>query len=108
VRRTFIIVYKPYKGREQELPPAVKASYLDLRESGYVTSDPPKVMKAKDSSIILIFEWKDEQMIRNAEADPLIQKHWMSLSKLCEFAKPMNLVEFQSPFSEFETIEWTD
>jgi hypothetical protein len=108
MRRTFIIVYKPYKGREQELLPAVKASYIDLRKGGYVTSDSPKIMKAKDSSIILIFEWKDEQMIPNAQADPVIQQHWMTLSKLCEFAKPMNLIEFQGPFSEFETIDWPD
>lgn len=108
MRRTFMVVYNPYKGREQELLPAVKASYIDLRKGGYVTSEPPKVMKAKDNSIILIFEWKNEQMINDAQVDPLIQKHWMLLSKLCEFARPMNLIEFQEPFSEFETIEWTD
>jgi hypothetical protein len=108
MRRSFIIVYKPYKGREKELFSAVKASYIDLRKGGYVTMEPPKLMWAKDSSLILIFEWLSEQMIRTAEADPLIQKHWMVISKLCEFEKPMNLIEFQGPFSEFETIEWND
>jgi hypothetical protein len=108
MRRTFIIVYKPYKDREQELLPAVRASYIDLRKGGYVTSASPMVMKAKDDSIILIFEWKNEQMKHDAQTDPVIQKHWMLISKLCEFARPMNLIEFQEPFSEFETIEWTD
>jgi hypothetical protein len=108
MRRTFMVVYNPYKGREQELLPAVKASYIDFMKGGYVTSEPPKVMKAKDNSIVLIFEWKNEQMKNDALADPVIQKHWMLLSKLCEFARPMNLIEFQEPFSEFETIEWTD
>jgi hypothetical protein len=108
MRRTFIIVYKPYKGKEQELLPAVMASYRDLVKGGYVTLQPPKVMKAINNSIILIFEWKEEQMIRKAEADEIMQKHWMALSKLCEFEKAMNLLEFQQPFSEFETVEWTE
>lgn len=108
MRRTFIIVYNPYKGREQELLPGVRASYIDLRKGGYVTSALPKVMKAKDNSIILIFEWNNEHMINDAQVNLVIQKHWMLLSKLCEFALPMNLIEFQEPFSEFETLEWTD
>jgi hypothetical protein len=103
-----MIVYTPYKGREQELLPAVKASFADLRLGGYVTAQPPMLMKSADGSIILIFEFKDEPMIRKAEADPVMQKHWMTLSKLCEFEKPINLVEFQQPFSEFETIDWND
>lgn len=106
--RTFIIVYKPYKGREQELLPAVIASYRDLLKGGYVTSTPPKLMKAVDGSIILIFEWKDEHMKNTAQTDPVIQQHWMLISKLCQFEKPMNIIEFQQPFAEFETIEWTD
>jgi hypothetical protein len=56
----------------------------------------------------LIFEWKDDQMIMAAQIDPETQHHWMLLSKLCEFEKPMKLIEFQQPFSQFESIEWTD
>jgi len=106
MRLTFIIVYKPYKGREQELLPAVKASYVDLVKSDYVTRDAPKLMKTTNGSIILIFDWKSEEMINRAQADPIIQNHWMKLAKLCEFEKSANLVEFQQPFSQFEAIEW--
>jgi hypothetical protein len=105
MRRTFIVVYKPYKGREQELVPAIVASYRDLHQRGYVTAQPAKLMKAANGSIVMIFDWKDENMKNNAQADPVIQQHWMALSKLCEFDKPMNLIECQQPFSEFEAIE---
>jgi len=106
--RTFMVVYKPYKGREQELLPAVKASYTDLKKSEYVTPDVSKLMRSLNDSIILIFEWKSEEMISKAQVDPLVQDHWMKLSKLGEFERPMNLVEFQQPFPQFEAIEWTD
>jgi len=105
MRRTFMVVYKPYKGKDQELLPATKASYLDLRKGGYVTSQPPMLMKASDGSIILIFEWIEKQKNEEAQVDPVIQQHWMTLSKICEFEKAMSLIEFQRPFSEFETIE---
>jgi hypothetical protein len=103
-----MIVYKPYKGKAHELLPAVKASYLDLRKGGYVTLQPPKLMKASEGSVILVFEWVDKPMMALAQAAPVIQEHWMALSKICEFEKAMNLIEFQQPFSEFETIEWID
>jgi hypothetical protein len=105
MRRTFIVVYKPYKGRDQELLPAVMASYRDLQKGGYVTTQPPKLMKATNGSIVLIFDWKDENTKNTAQTDPVIQQHWMALSKLCEFEKPMNLTECQQPFSDFESIE---
>jgi hypothetical protein len=106
--RAFMVVYKPYKGSELELLPAIKASYADLMKNGYVTSDAPKLMLATNGAIILLFEWKTHEMIDQAQADPQIQHHWMKLAKMCEFEKPMNLVEFQQPFSEFEVIEWSD
>jgi hypothetical protein len=106
--RSFMVIYRPYRGKEGELLPAVKASYNTLRKNGYVTARSPHLMKAADDSVLILFEWINAQMKEDAQADPEVQKHWMALSKLCVFEKPVNLPEFQLPFPEFETVPFDE
>jgi hypothetical protein len=102
--RTFMVIYRPYKGKEEALLPAVKSSYATLREKGFVTSKPPHLMRAADNSIIIVFEWSHDKAQEAAQADMDIQEPWKALSKLCIFEKPVNLSEFQQVFPEFEAI----
>lgn len=103
-----MVVHKPYKGKEEELIPAIKASYRDLYKTGYVTSSPPRLICTSDNSIIIIFEWINKEARAASQFHPDVQMHWMKLSKLCEFDKPGNVAEFQTIFPFFDTIEWED
>ncbi|MBK7652924.1 MAG: hypothetical protein IPJ20_22280 [Flammeovirgaceae bacterium] len=45
--RVFLIIYRPHKGKEQELLSTLKSGYAPLLAGGYVTDRPPILMKAK-------------------------------------------------------------
>ena len=108
MKLTSMVVHKPYKGKEEELIPAIKASYRDLYKTGYVTAQAPRLIRTSGNSIIIIFEWNSRETREASQFHPVVQSHWMKLSKLCEFDKASNLTEFQNPFPAFENIEWKD
>ncbi|MBL7878115.1 MAG: hypothetical protein JNL53_20785 [Cyclobacteriaceae bacterium] len=106
--RIFLIIYKPHKGKEQELLSTVKSGYAPMISGGYVTDRAPILMRATNGSLLLIFEWKQQDSQDKAQADPAIQEQWMRVSKLSEFEKPESLKEFRDVFPEFESIPWED
>lgn len=106
--RIFVMVYRPHRGKEQELIPILKSGYMLLRDRGYLTSRPPIMMQASNGCLLKIFEWKGKESMSSAEADLQVQEHWMRVSKVCDFEKPVNLEEFKQVFSEFEAIAWDD
>lgn len=108
MKLTAMVVHKPYKGKEEELLPAIKASYRDLIKTGYVSTVAPRLLRTTSNSIIIIFEWNSREAREAAPMHPHVQEHWMKLSKLCEFENAATLSEFQHNFPFFETIEWDD
>ncbi len=106
--RVFLIIYRPHKGKEQELLSTLKSGYAPLLAGGYVTDRPPILMKAKNGNLLMIFEWKEKESREKAQVDPAIQEQWKRVSKLSEFEKPDSLIEFQDVFPEFEAIPWDD
>lgn len=106
--RIIVIVYRPHRGKEHELIPILKSGYVLLKDRGYLTNWPPIMMQATNKCLLKIFEWKGKESMISAEADPLVQEHWMRVSKICDFEKPANLEEFKQVFSEFETIAWDE
>jgi hypothetical protein len=79
-----------------------------LYKTGYVTNAAPRLIRASNNSVIIIFEWNSRGSREAAQFHPDVQMHWMRLSNICEFDKGGNLTEFQTVFPWFETIEWED
>ena len=89
--RIVVMVYRPHRGKEHELIPILKSGYVLLKDRGYLTNRPPILMQASNKCLLKIFEWKGKESMISAEADPLVQEHWMRVSKICDFEKPANL-----------------
>lgn len=103
-----MVVHKPYKGKDEELLAAIKLCYHDLYKTGLISDAAPRLMKTSGNYIIFMFEWKSSEAREASPQHPVVQEHWMKLSKLSEFENGANLPEFQNNFPFFETIEWDD
>lgn len=99
-----IIVFKPRKDKDQELIELMLENIPILRKLGLVTYREQIIAKAKDGSIVQIFEWVDEDSYERAQALPLVQEIWMKTSKISDFQKPISIDEFQEPLSMFDTV----
>ena len=67
--RIVIVAYKPKPGKENELMQLALEHYPTLKDQGLVTDRTPILMKAKDGTIIEVFEWKSHAAIEQAHTN---------------------------------------
>ncbi|WP_276372992.1 hypothetical protein [Chryseolinea sp. H1M3-3] len=103
--RGVIVIYRPKKGMDQQVIQLVREHISILRQQNLATKKSPIVMRAKDGSIIEIFEWISAEAIANAHENKAVQELWGKFSSVCDYEIPVNVEEFHSVFSEFEVIE---
>lgn len=102
-RITFAI-YRPKPGKEKQLLQLVDEHLPILKTQNLITDRKPIVMRAKDASVIEVFEWKSREAINQAHNNAEVQKLWNRFSEVCDFETPKNIAEFSEMFSEFESI----
>jgi hypothetical protein len=103
--RIVIVVYRPLAGQETALRRVVARHLTVLRKENLVTEREPIVMRAKDGSVVEVFEWRSAEAIASAHSNPQVLNLWKDFSAVCEYEKPVNVEEFQQLFSEFEPLD---
>ena len=102
--RIVIVVYRPLPGKELGLERVVRKHLDVLIGQGLVTDRKPIAMKAKDGSVVEVFEWKSAQSIEDAHSNIAVQELWAEFGTVCNYEKPVNVAEFHTVFSEFEPL----
>lgn len=103
--RVGIILYRPRKGKEEELLKHIREAFPMLRRNGFLTDRKVVGMKAKDGRILVLFEWISAEALDKAGEHPEVQKYWMEADRISSFDKPADLPEFQRTLPEFEAVE---
>lgn len=100
-----ISAYRPLPGREEELDDLVAEHVPSLRAAGFVTARPAVIAKAKDGTVVEIFEWASPQAIELAHADEMVRAIWERFEAACETVPIGELAEAQDLFSAFTPLE---
>jgi quinol monooxygenase YgiN len=99
-----IACYKPRPGKQEELAALVREHLAPLRAEGLVTDRAPIAMRAKDGTILEIFEWKSEEHVAAAHKNPVVQDLWKKFEAVCWYETPANVPELKNMFSHFEAL----
>jgi len=99
-----IAAYKPKPGFEAALLALTIEHVPYLRALGLVTDRPPLAMRAKDGTILEVFEWRDEGTAR-AHGMPEIHALWEKYGAVCEYVPLRNLAEAGDLFAMFEPLD---
>ena len=99
-----IAAYRPKKGKAKGLLAEVKKHLPTLRREGLVTKAPTVALRAKDGTILEIFEWKSAKAVEKAHHSPAVLAMWGRFSKVCDFVTLASLEESKSPFCHFERV----
>jgi len=102
--RITIAIYRPKKGKEEQLLKLVHEHLPILESQDLITKRKPIVMRAADNAVIEIFEWKSAKAIEQAHSNPQVLKLWDRFGEVCDFEIPVNVKEFHNMFSEFEPV----
>jgi hypothetical protein len=103
--RIGIVLYRPRKGKDEELVNMIRDHFPFLRKEGLITERKTLAMKTKDGSVMVVFEWASSESIEKAAAHEGVQHIWMQVSKISDFDKPGSVQELDEVFPDFETID---
>ncbi len=100
-----ICAYRAHLGQEEALDDLVAEHVPSLRAGGFVTARPSIVAKAKDGSVVEIFEWASERAIELAHADEVVRAIWERFEAVCETVPVGELAEAKDMFSAFAAAD---
>ena len=100
-----IVAYKPKHGKEEALDLLMKSHVGRLRNEGLVTDRESVLMKAKDGTVIEVFEWKSREAIESAHSNSEVLEMWQEYSNVCDYIPMSRLEETSELFAEFSTLQ---
>lgn len=99
-----IATYRPHPGKEKETHAVLRDHLPMLRKLGLVTDREPVFMRAKDGTIVEMFEWKSHEAIEKAHQDPVVAKMWERFAQACSYCSLADVEECKEPFAGFEPL----
>lgn len=100
-----ICAYRPLPGCEEALDDLVAEHAPSLRAAGFVTARAPVIAKAKDGTVVEVFEWASQQAIDLAHADEMVRAIWERFEAVCETVPVAEVAEAKDLFSAFAPVE---
>jgi quinol monooxygenase YgiN len=100
-----IAAYRPKPGKERELLDIVRDHMPVLRAQNLITDRPMYVMRAKDGTILEVFEWKSKEAIDAAHHNPAVAALWERFHQCCDYTPLKNIAESGEMFANFEPVE---
>jgi hypothetical protein len=99
-----IVGYRPKPGCDAALLDLVRTHVAELRTLGLATDRPALAMKAKDGTIVEVFEWCTGA-IAKAHENPDVLAMWGRYAQVCDYVPLRDMPEAAQMFAEFEPID---
>jgi protein tyrosine phosphatase (PTP) superfamily phosphohydrolase (DUF442 family) len=103
--RTVIVGYRPKPGQHAALDALMCTHFARLYEQGLVTRRRPILMRARDGTVIEVFEWKSQRAIDEAHANAAVLAMWGEYAAVCDYVPVGSVAEAAELFSGFASFE---
>lgn len=100
--RFVIVAYRPKPGQAAALDALVEKHVRVLAQEGLVSDRAPYVMKAKDGTVVEVFEWASAGAIARAHANAAVGALWVEFGAACDYVPLSQLPETAQLFAEFD------
>lgn len=99
-----IACYRAKPGKSAELEALASEHVPFLRSRGFASGRQPIIGRAKDGTIVEVFEWSSSDAINRAHSDTELQKLWERYGAVCDYVKLTDLAESSDLFAGFEPL----
>jgi hypothetical protein len=96
-----IVGNKPRLGKEIELEELMKTHNSILKAENLVTERDSIIARARDGTIIEIFEWVSSEAMQSAHENKNVLAMWEQYEKVCEYVPISEVPESSELFSGF-------
>lgn len=101
-----IACYKPKFGKEKMLDELMKTHLAILHSQNLVTKRDSIMMKAKDGTVIEVFEWISQEAIDKAHTNPVVLEMWRKYAEACDYIPVEQVPEAARLFSGFTPFKF--
>jgi quinol monooxygenase YgiN len=102
--RIVMAVYRPHKGKRDELKTLIDKHVPTLREYELVTERAPLLLEGEDA-FVEIFEWVSEDAHDKVQHLPKVAMIWEQMGMVADFIALKDLPEAPAPFAHFTAVE---
>ena len=100
-----IACYRPKRGKKRTLLAILEKHASTLSAEKLISERGSIVSRAKDGTIVEIFEWRSTAAKEQAHRNPAVRQLWEQMMECCEFPGLGDLEEAARPFAAFEVLE---
>ena len=105
IPRVVIVAYRPKPGKADVLLSEVRDHSHLLRSEGLATDRHAIIMRARNGTILEVFEWASPAAIEEAHENARVQAMWARFDTLCDYTPLNTLNESADLFAEFESVD---
>ena len=99
-----IACYRPRPGKAADLEQLMREHVPMLRKESLTTDREPIIMRAKDGTVVEVFEWTSHEATDAAHTNPAILAMWERFGAACEYVKVSDLAEAHDQWASFEPL----
>ena len=97
-------LFRPKPGLSEALMSCMRDHMPVLRSQGLVTDRASTILRARDGTLIEIFEWQSQAAIDKAHKNPEIGKLWERYAACCDYVTLADLPEAGDMFPGFAPV----
>jgi hypothetical protein len=97
-------LFRPKPGKEADLLGCMRDHLPVLRAQGLATDRPTTILRARDGTLVEIFEWQSQAAIDAAHTNPEVGKLWARYEQCCNYVTLADLPEALEMFPGFELV----
>ncbi|HEV7180705.1 MAG TPA: hypothetical protein VGN11_12605 [Candidatus Baltobacteraceae bacterium] len=100
-----VACYRPKPGKEHDLEALMREHVPVLQAESLATDRESIIMRAKDGTIVEIFEWASREMTDAAHSNPAVLAMWERFNAACDYVKVSDLAESHDQWASFEPLD---
>jgi len=103
--RVTIACYRPKPGKERDLNQLMREHVPMLQRESLASKRAPIIMRAKDGTIVEVFEWGSEDAVDAAHSNPVVLAMWERFNAACDYVKVNEVAETRDQWASFEPLD---
>jgi quinol monooxygenase YgiN len=100
-----IACYRPKRGKKRALEQLMREHVKTLRRESLATKRTPIIVRAKDGTVLEVFEWKSHKAIDKAHGNRAVLAMWERFGAACEYVKVSDVAESRDQWASFEPLD---
>jgi quinol monooxygenase YgiN len=100
-----IACYRPKRGKKRALEQLMREHVKTLRRESLATRRTPIIVRAKDGTVLEIFEWKSNKAIDKAHSNRAVLAMWERFKDACDYVKVGDVAESRDRWASFAPLD---